>query len=189
MVDFSKLLKRSPEERQRDRDEADREYEQETLSRDDAERDRKSVKAITLTLEHEPEMRGLMSGERAILFRGTQPGQSNASVSSYTVPVRTERSEDGRRALDGMLREMGGGDKITLTGQWSKRHWKTSTGAPKSAWEFNAQHMVPGEMSLEKAMEKVRQDRGEVVAAPGIEEKRVNQARSAAMGRDGGVGV
>lgn len=145
------------------------------------------MKSISITLVHEPEMRSLPSGDRVVMFRGTQPDQSNPTLASYTVPPRAEGRDADRDAFDGLMRNLGGGDKLTLAGQWSKRNWKDSEGQARSAWEFKTQHFAQGDMSLEKVLEKARIDRGEVVAQPQPvrEQEHARGARAAASRADG----
>lgn len=189
LVDFSTLKVPTQEERAR-RDAA---RQAEAFARDDAERDGKSKSAIVLTLVHEPEMRALPSGDRIMVLRGTQDRQTNPSVAAYILPPRVNESDEASEAFNGRMRALGGGDKVTLAGNWSKRVWKSPEGKKNEAWEFKAQHFAEGRMSLERLMEKVRSDRGETVeaSAEGVQPSQGSprRGRASSAARDGGMGI
>lgn len=91
----------------------------------------------------------------------------------YRIPSRTSESEDREAALDTTLRSLGGGDRVSLAGKWSKRVWKDGRGESRSAWEFKTQVFEKGEVSLERMMENERASRLGVssspVPAPGVD--------------------
>lgn len=177
MVDTGRLNAITPEER--------------FHAQDDVERDARSKKAVSITLVHEPEMRTLRTGERAVILRGTEEGRSTPMAAIYAIPPRIEGNEAKSQAFDDTLRGLGGGDKLTLAGQWARRGWKDAQNVSHVAWEFKTQHFAKGEMSLEQVLDKARADRGESVARPVheqvVEQKRATPARGAQ--RDGGMGV
>lgn len=183
MVNFANLRVPTAEERARSaaEDQARR------YADDDRDRDQRSKKALVITLDHEPETRGLMTGETVVLLRGTEDGRSKSSVAVYTVPARISDDEGAERAFDRQLRDMGGGDKISLAGQWSRRTWKDANNKPQEAWEFKAQHFALGERTLEQILEAARAARGgQVAKEPPVERVAAPRVRH---GQDGGMGI
>ncbi len=161
---------------------------QRDLSQEDARRDAASKKALTITLAREPEMGMLRTGERIVVFRGTEDGATRPLKGVFTVPLhRVENSEQGEIDLDRKLRALGGGDELTLAGQWSKNTWQG-----RETWEFKAQHFAEGRHSLEQVLEKARIERGE--KSPAVESGMVAETRTAVTARrpqparDGGMG-
>lgn len=186
MIDFSTLKVPTAEERAI----ADAERNARRYAEDDRERDAGSKKAVTITLEHEPESRTLRSGERVMLLRGTEEGRTKPIVAVYALPARIQDNEASEEAFDRRMRDMGGGDKVTLAGQWNKRVWNDAQDVRRESWEFKTQHFEMGAMPLEKVLEKARAARGEQVETKAPEP--VDQARSAARAqhdRNGGMGI
>lgn len=146
---------------------------------DETERDRKSKTRIALTLVREPEFRSTISGERTVLFYGTQDKQTAPSVAEYKIPERVMGDRDAENNFMRQMEKIGGGDRLSLAGQWSQRHWKDREGTPRMTWEFKAQHMAEGEVSLEKmlARSKDGKDQSADLAA-----KAAMAARGAGMG-------
>lgn len=178
MIDFSKLTLISSEERER----MDREYLERTYAAEDRLRDDKSKTAITLTLAHEPEVRHNQSGDRFIRFYGHQEGQNGLSMAYYKVPKRVLGDDQENARFDALLRDIGGGDKISFAG-----HWKLHTFGPKDEqkqrWEFNSQHFAQGELTLPKILEKAAIDRGDVSErASGVDVARLAAATKNGMG-------
>lgn len=157
MLDWDKLRAQTPEDRQR----AEVERRERSYAEDDQARDAGSKKALSITLVHEPETRNMMNGERVVMLRGTEPGRINPILALYVVPPRVANDEKRDEAFDRSLRELGGGDKVSLAGQWSKRTWSDHAGDKHESWEFKTQHFAQGEMSLERILEKARVNRGE----------------------------
>lgn len=145
MIDFSTLRALSPAEQQ-ERDEASRER---SYAPDDALRDASSKKALTITLTEEPSRRVLPSGERIVVLHGVEKDRDKPMAAVYVIPARVENDEQRMSTLDSTLRDLGGGDKVSLAGQWSKRNWKSGQGEAMSSWEFKTQSFEPGEHSLD----------------------------------------
>lgn len=150
--DFSKLDIPTSEERSA----SDAARLQRIYSSEDRERDAASKKAVTITLTEEPRLRVLPSGDRVVVLRGVQDGQSSPMAAVYPIPARSELEEQGRSDFDRTLRAMGGGDRMSLAGNWSKRSWKDSENRPREAWEFKAQHMARGDVPLEGMLSTAR---------------------------------
>jgi len=150
MVDFSKLRVPTREEAEAQR-QADAEQ---VFARDKAERDAACKTAITITLDHEPQMRATTAGETYVTFRGREDKASASLVAVYKLPLRTEQDQDLRSGLDRQLQEMGGGDRMSFAGKWSKRRWKDQAGQDREAWEFKSQHFARGDVTLERMLEK-----------------------------------
>lgn len=155
MVDFSTLGKLDPVERKAR--EAARLEESYVL--EEALRDKASKKALTITLVHEPEMRSLQSGDSVMLLRGVEDGKNNPLVAVYNVPSRTRDNEDREASFDQTLRELGGGDRVSLAGQWSKRGWNDRAGVRQESWEFKTQIFEKGDVPLDKMIENERANR------------------------------
>lgn len=157
MVDFSKLRSLSSEEReQMNKDSLQRSFEAE-----DRLRDSNSKTSISMTLAHEPEVRYSRSGDKFVVFRGHQEGQSSLSKAYYKVPLRVSENEEESDRFDNLLRNAGGGDKFSFAGQWVKQ--KLGEGASKPfQWEFRSQHLAEGNLSLAQIMEKAAAARGDV---------------------------
>lgn len=172
MVDFAKIRSMSPQER----DEFLARGQNARYDAEDVQRDKDSVKAITLKLEYEPESRMLHNGDRVVLFRGFQPGQTSPSLAVYTIPARIEADDKLSRDFDKGLIALGGGDELSFAGKWSARNWKDQQGNQRKSWEFKAQHFQEGNLSLEKIMEKVIADRG-MSADAGVEKPAEVQAK------------
>lgn len=176
MVDFSALPKVSPEERMA-RDAARRE---EGFRRDEESRDAASKKALSITLVQEPEMRSLPSGEAVVVLRGTEKGALRPLVAVYKIPDRVMANEETHASFMRSMQEIGGGDKMSLAGSWTQRHWKTQQGEMMKAWEFKAQHIAVGEVPLERMLSK---SRGEEAGRPvGIAAQAAMSACGASMG-------
>lgn len=101
-----------------------------------------------------------------MLLRGRQDGKDSPSVAVYKIPSRTSDSEDREASLDTTLRALGGGDRVSLAGKWSKRVWKDGRGGDHSAWEFKTQIFEKGEVSLERMRENEKASRLGVAPAP-----------------------
>ena len=161
---------------------------QRDLSQEDARRDAATKKALTITLAREPEMGMLRTGERVVVFRGTEDGAARPLKGVFTVPLhRVENSEQGEADLDRKLRALGGGDELTLAGQWSKNTWQG-----RESWEFKAQHFAEGRHTLEQVLEKARVERGDqapaVDGALAVEERAPATVRRPHPAREGGMG-
>lgn len=175
MIDFKDLKSISPAEIAANEARRLEEFYQE----DEASRDRGSKTRISMTLVQEPEFRSTLSGERTVLLRGTQDGQSVPSVASYKVPDRVMDDRDAENSFMRQMQDIGGGDRLSLAGQWSKRKWQDREGLPRETWEFKAQHMAVGDVSLEKMLSKGKEGEGQsvnVAAQAGM------AARGAGMG-------
>jgi hypothetical protein len=117
---------------------------------DETQRDTLSKKRELITLTREPEIRDTPKG-RVVVFRGTQEGRDKPIVAALRAPV-AERHDDGAREdLDRRLRDIGGGDKVSLSGTWAKRRWEQD-GVPREFWEFQAQRFQPGDVPLERML-------------------------------------
>lgn len=161
MVDFSNLKVGTPEERAAaDRDRRAREY-----AREDAERDAASRKAVVITLDREPEMRTKPDGTEIAVFRGRENGRTSSLVAIYEKPLRAVNEDDAAADFDRRMRALGGGDKMTLAGNWAKRVWKDQAGDRREAWEFKSQHFVKGEVPLERMLSTAREGQGVGAAA------------------------
>lgn len=179
MIDFSQL--KVPTAAERALDDAARQ--ERFFKQDDVERDFKSKKALTLTLTHEPEIRGLPNGDRVVLLRGSEDGRNAVTAAAYIVPPRaTERVAD-RDALDDTLRDMSGGDRVSLAGQWAKRIWSKASGEKVASWEFKTQHFEKGDHSLGEILEKARERREGVAPSQTEQDRSSIVARAAAAGR------
>lgn len=180
MVDFALLRNRTPEQIRAQ----EAEFRARDLAQEDAGRDAGSKKALTITLSREPEMTVLRTGERAVVFRGTEEGATRPLKAVFTVPLhRVENSERGSDELDRRLRDIGGGDKLTLAGQWKKNVWQG-----RESWEFNTKHFAEGDHTLDKVLDKARAERGEIVERGEAAPARQAPARALA-GREAGMGV
>jgi len=155
MVDFSTLGKIDPAQMKADEAERrERFYQGEEAARDAA-----SKKALTITLAHEPEMRFMPSGDRVMLLRGVEDGRTSPLTAVYVVPTRTTDSEDREAAFDQTLRGLGGGDRVSLAGQWAKRGWNDQRGQRHEAWEFKTQIFAAGDVPLDRMLENARAER------------------------------
>lgn len=161
---------------------------QRDLSQEDAARDAGSKKAVTITLSREPEMSVLRTGERAVVFRGVEDGATKPLRAVFMVPLhRVENNEQGEADLDRRLRALGGGDEMTIAGQWSKNRWDG-----RESWEFRTQHFAEGRHSLSGVLERARIERGEAPSAPetgtGLGASMARPVRRPVPSRDGGMG-
>lgn len=187
MVDFSTLGKLDPATiAAREAESRERMY-----VGDEAKRDAATKKALTITLSHEPEGRTKPSGERVILLRGVEEGRTQPLTAVYTVPMRTSHDEDREARFDQTLRGLGGGDRVSLGGQWAKRGWNDAAGIRHEAWEFKTQVFEKGDVPLERMLENERASRrGEAVAQGAPSREAAEPARSTRRGPspDAGVG-
>lgn len=155
MVDFSRLGNLDSGEIEA-REAARRE---ESYVVEEAIRDRDTKKALAITLVHEPEIRFRPSGEQVVLLRGVEDGRTSPLTAVFTVPSRTRDSEEREASFDQTLRGIGGGDRVSLAGQWSKRGWNNSAGVRQETWEFKTQIFQKGDFSLGKMLENARAER------------------------------
>lgn len=159
MVDFATLppagRSRSPEKERA-----------ESYEKDEAFRDAWSRKAVVVTLDHEPEMQGDRDGNQYMILRGPEAGAKASLKALYMVPPRVVGDPDASDAFNGKLRSMGGGDKVTLVGHWSKTRQKGEDGVEAESWHFRAHNFAQGEKSLEQVMEMARRERRGLSAEP-----------------------
>lgn len=154
------------------------------IAQEDAGRDAGSKKALTITLSREPEMATLRDGQRAVVFRGVEEGGIKPLKAVFPLPLhRVENSEQGAEDLDRRLRDLSGGDKLSVAGQWKKNVWQG-----RESWEFNTKHFAEGAHTLDKVLEKARVDRGEIVERNETAPAMRAPARALA-GREAGMGV
>lgn len=148
MVDFKALKSMTPA----DVAAHEARRQEEFYQADEAERDSKSKSHIAITLVREPEFRSSMSGERMVLLHGTQDKQTSPSIAEYKIPERIMGDRNAEYSFMRQMEKIGGGDRMSLAGQWSKRRWKDREGTPRITWEFKAQHIAEGDVSLEKML-------------------------------------
>ena len=117
---------------------------------DETQRDTLSKKRELITLVREPEVRETEKG-RVVVFRGTQEGRDKPIVAAMRAPVAERYDEGARDDLDRRLRDIGGGDRVSLSGTWAKRRWEQD-GVSREFWEFQAQRFQPGDVPLERML-------------------------------------
>ena len=127
MVDFSKLMAKSPEERERDRAEMDRRF----LEKDLSERAGAATDMRRLVLTEDPEVRYGRDGLPYALLRSEREG------SPYSVVAKPVFGEDDRAFCRRMDR-LDKGDEIVAHGHEEERRWKDQNNNWRSTKEFQA---------------------------------------------------
>lgn len=125
MVDFSKLMNKSPEERERDRAAMDRRL----LEKDLSERAEAATDMRRLTLTEDPEVRYGRDGLPYALLRSEREGKPYAAV------VRPVFGEDDRAFCRRMDR-LDKGDEIVAHGHEETRRWQDQNRNWRSSKEF-----------------------------------------------------
>lgn len=126
MVDFSKLLKTTPEERLEQREASERRWVEQELQ----ERAESATDFRRLTLTEDPEIRYDRSGFPFARFTSERDGQRYAAVIN---PFHNEDSRD----FAGRMGQLKVGDEITAHGHEEDRRWKDGQGQWKSVKEFH----------------------------------------------------
>lgn len=109
--------------------------------------------ALVLTLSQEPMVRETAGGDPFVVFVGTQKGLDQPSVAVLRLPREMEQGER-REALDNELRALGGGDQLSLAGQWVRHSWTNPDKTPQESWSFETKAFARGEFSLEQMLSR-----------------------------------
>lgn len=166
MVDFSKLMGQTPEERDARREEQER-------SRIASELEQRSAAATSFrrfTLAHDPEIRYLRSGEVTAVLRYEKDGVPATAI------ARSVQAEDERSFVDRFSR-LSAGDDLVAHGHMETRRWKDQENRWRSTDEFQVdvpispdafRHELPEGVSFPRSAFSISQERA---------------GRSAGMGR------
>ena len=125
MVDFSKLMAMSPEERERNRAESERRL----IEKDLADRASAATDLRRLELTEDPDVR---YGRDGIPFAVLRSERDGSSYSSITRPVTGE----DERSFVRRLSEMEKGEEFIAHGHEETRSWKDQGGSWRSSVEF-----------------------------------------------------
>lgn len=126
MVDFSKLLNISDEERE----ERNRNFEKNLRQRELNELAEESPDFRKLVLTEEPEFRMEMSGTQIALLRHEHAGKASRAI------VKSLINEDRDEFYD-RVSSLKVGDEVVVHGESKSRNWKDAKGEWRSADEFN----------------------------------------------------
>lgn len=102
-------------------------------------------KAITITLVREPHIRSTSDGRKLLIFEGTEDGRMTPLSAVHEVGDR-----DGRHGavLEERLRRIGGGDRVTVAGQWVRHRWAGPDSSSHERWEFRTSRFRAGDHTL-----------------------------------------
>lgn len=113
-------------------------------------------RAVQITLEEEPQVRTSLKGETFVRFVGREDGAEKPLMALFRVPDALASQQNASDPLDQSLRELGGGDRLSLAGQWIQHSWKGAAGAEHSTWEFRAQIFEKGDHSLDRMVARMK---------------------------------
>lgn len=117
---------------------------------------------LVLTLSQEPMVRFSSDESPFVLFVGNQKGVEKPSVAVLRLPKDMAQGQK-REELDTELRALGGGDTMSLAGQWRKHRWMSPDNTPQQSWSFESRVFAKGEHSLDQllARETPRQEQAQ----------------------------
>lgn len=114
---------------------------------DQAKREDMSKKRVVVSLVEAPRER-FVGDQKVISFSGVEDGRTSPLSGVYFVPAHETRDGFARDDLDNRLRDLDSGDKLSMSGYWSKRKWKGQDGSERESWEFKAQNFAKGDVSM-----------------------------------------
>lgn len=135
MIDFSKLLNETPEDRDERRQHLEGEREKAEIAADIGRRESWSRQTIAATVVEEPEIRMMPSYEQIVHLRCEAP-DGRQFAARYWLPAYYTN------AAETVLRIAAPGKRLNLKGYWKTRQWNDARGAQRSTREFNAQFIL-----------------------------------------------
>lgn len=103
---------------------------------------RLAAERVMMRLDHEPQTMWT-SDDRAML---AFTGRIDDGATPLTVFVPKPEDEELSPEIERSLREIGGGDTVTLTGRWQYQDWPDVSGRPVAALSFFAEEFVRGDV-------------------------------------------
>lgn len=120
---------------------------------DNDRRSANSVKRVFGVLEQAPVKSGgaglADNSPRIVVFRAVEPGRDNAMRGVFTIPDHELAQGFGFQSFQDRLGDIQAGDKISMSGRWSKRKWEDA-GKVREAWQFNVERFEKGDVSLDE---------------------------------------
>lgn len=103
---------------------------------------RRPLERVVMTLEHEPQTVWTSEDRPMLAFTGRVGGGATPLTVFLPKAPEEEVSPEAERAL----REIGGGDTVTLTGRWQYQDWPDVEGRPVATRSFFAEEFVRGDI-------------------------------------------
>lgn len=134
----------------------------------------KALKLVTGVIAERPDVR-FADGRKLLAIRATEPGRDKPMSGVYFAPPHELAAGFGREGFDERVAALEVGSQVSMAGTWSKRRWEDGRGVSRETWEFQAQFIEGGRLSVDDMVAR---------AAARIDAFRPQRAASPDVARD-----